>query len=257
MHHLFFYFFMTLCGTLFLAPTPSPANDESWPSTPIPRGLVTDAGLWTVTWGMENFWHQPAGVRNFPTTSLDMGVRSRLHGELVEKTYSERERAWRQFSDFSIAGLVTGSLATPMLMQKRSIQPLIKVSRAFALNNFACSLLKNAVHRARPKPALIPEVAQNGDNAKSFPSSHASNALVAATSMVLMTPESSAVFHATIYALGASIAIGRVMADRHFFTDIVVGGAIGAGITHWVFSRSDSDQEIAFTGNAIVVQTRF
>jgi membrane-associated phospholipid phosphatase len=68
--------------------------------------------------------------------------------------------------------------------------------------------------------------------------------MVAATSIVLLTPDQPAVFHAAIYGLGASIGLARIMADRHFLTDVLVGGAIGYGITRAVFADQKSQTSV-------------
>jgi membrane-associated phospholipid phosphatase len=72
-----------------------------------------------------------------------------------------------------------------------------------------------------------------------------------------LTPDAPIALHAFVYAFGASIGMGRIMADRHFFTDVVAGSAIGVGITRWVFANSDDNHAIFFRGNSIALQIRF
>ena len=246
---------LLICETFPASQVRAEDRSASFGATEV--GFATDAGLWLGTYAMESLWHQPNGVRNFPSESLDLDVRRSTHGGHVNNDYNSREMAWRRYSDTGIAGLVAGAIATPLGQGSHTIASLAKVSRAFAVNNFACTLIKNAVHRSRPKPTLSMSVDQGDDNAKSFPSSHASNAMVAATSIAFLTPDAPIALHAFVYAFGASIGMGRIMADRHFFTDVVAGSAIGVGITRWVFANSDDNHAIFFRGNSIALQIRF
>jgi hypothetical protein len=203
--------------------------------------LTTDAGLWISTWAIEELWHQPDGHKRFPGGSFDRKVRSVLHGAQVDEFYNKRENAWRKFSDAGVGGMVVGSFSLALGTDGLKSPELSAVSRAFAANNFLTVLMKNAVHRSRPKASFKDSVRQDGDNAKSFPSGHASNALAAASCIVLMTPARGPWFHAVIYGIGASIGFARIMADRHFFTDVLVGGALGFGVTHLAFNGSESN----------------
>lgn len=203
--------------------------------------LAVDASLWLATYAMETYWVQPEGVREFPTSGFDNAAREVIHGAHVDELYNSRETSWRNYSDLGITGIVVGTIGTSFTTRHATLNNLILVNRAFAVNNFATTFLKNAVHRSRPKAALNSAVPQDGDNAKSFPSGHSSNAMVAATSIVLMTPDKPAIFHAAIYGLGASIGIARIMADRHFLTDVLLGAALGIGVTHAVFKDQKVD----------------
>lgn len=227
---------------LILSPSTGWSMDQSSSGSFSTKPFAVDAGLWIATYAMETYWTQPEGLRTFPTTSFDEFARNRLHGAELEEEYTPRERAWRKYSDLGIAGLVVGSLATPLVSDDSRWSKLSKVSRAFAINNFATIFLKNAVHRSRPKPSRLESVPQDGDNAKSFPSGHASNAMVAATSIVLLTPDKPVAFHAAVYGLAGSIAVARVLADRHHLTDILVGAALGYGVTRLTFQSENAEQ---------------
>ena len=233
-----------LLPLLLLWPTAVCAFDEPKPQGSHGSSLAVDAGLWIATYAMETYWIQPEGINNFPTSSIDKYAREKTHGPQVDAEYTSREMAWRNYSDAGITGMVAGAIASPFATKGPQLEKLSLVSRSFAVNNFATTFLKNAVHRSRPKPSLNPTVEQDGDNAKSFPSGHSSNAMVAATSIVLMTPDKPAAFHAVVYGLGASIGLARIMADRHFLTDVLVGGALGYGITRSVFTNQKQDTNV-------------
>ncbi len=94
-------------------------------------------------------------------------------------------------------------------------------------------LLSKFVNRERPfeelkqKPLIAPFV-----RTASFPSAHATFAF----SMVAM----SSVFFPSMFPfmLGAAlvVALGRVAAGLHFFSDIIVGALVGFGFTPWAMA---------------------
>jgi membrane-associated phospholipid phosphatase len=169
--------------------------------------------------------------------NVDQRFRSWVHTSPDTIETNATEARWRKYSDLGVFGLIVGAVGTPLFevggVPRRQI---LAVSRAFALNNLTTSAIKSAVHRSRPKPARYPEHSQNGDDAKSFPSGHASNAMVAATSLSALNPDWPMAAHFAVYVGGASIGFARITADRHNFTDVLVGGAIGYGITRWTMT---------------------
>jgi PAP2 superfamily len=196
------------------------------------RSLAVDAGLWAATSVVERFWYVPEGQNGFFSSGLDDGFRSSVHDSKNTPYYNATERRWRKFSDISIAGLVGVAVADPLIGASGTQSGFLIVSRSFALNNFVSTGLKYAVHRSRPKPSRYPELPQKNDAAFSFPSSHSSNAFVAASSWVLLNPETPLAHKFLAYGLASSVGLARVMADRHNLTDVVAGAVIGYSVTY-------------------------
>lgn len=206
------------------------------------RSLGLDAALWLAVYGMEELWIQPEGQRHFATSGFDEYAREKLHGNYATRDYNLREMVWRNYSDYGISTMVVGAIAAPFADSSSSSTDLLAVSRVFAANNFATTILKNAFHRSRPKPTRFDDVSQSGDDAKSFPSGHASNAFAAATTIVTLVPSMPIAGQIATYGFAGSIAIARLMADRHFATDILVGALLGHAIARSTLSISDDQR---------------
>jgi undecaprenyl-diphosphatase len=66
----------------------------------------------------------------------------------------------------------------------------------------------------------------------SFPSGHSTIAFAVAVSIGSFYPETRPL----LVALAANVAISRVIVGMHFFSDVVVGSAMGAGIGYAAFA---------------------
>jgi PAP2 superfamily len=201
------------------------------------RSLSIDAAIWVSTYSMERVWYQPTGQRNFISDVPDRKFRDSVHTSEDTVNYNATEEKWRKASDVGVFGLIgTSALHSVFGTSPRPGQWLV-VNRAFALNNLFGTTLKLAVHRSRPKASRYEAHSQKGDDAKSFPSGHSSNAFVAATSLALMAPESPLALRVGVYAVATSVGLARIMADKHNLTDVVVGAVMGVGMTHLVFAN--------------------
>ncbi|MEY2403888.1 MAG: hypothetical protein QOD38_1439 [Acidimicrobiaceae bacterium] len=109
----------------------------------------------------------------------------------------------------------------------------------------AASILANGpakwiARRARPGGVLLKDLPRVGGrpNTSSFPSSHAASATAFAVAASGAFPLAAPV----LGSLAATVAVSRVMAVRHFPTDVVAGAALGAGVgvaVHVVGSRGN------------------
>jgi membrane-associated phospholipid phosphatase len=105
------------------------------------------------------------------------------------------------------------------------------VSQAVIVNQVYTQLFKFTVRRERPDLS----------NNQSFPSGHASNAFAAATVITRHYPK------LTIpgYAVATYIAVSRMAANRHHFSDIVAGAGFGFGVGRAVVRRNSRPLEEA------------
>ncbi|HZH41898.1 MAG TPA: phosphatase PAP2 family protein [Gemmatimonadales bacterium] len=97
--------------------------------------------------------------------------------------------------------------------------------------------LKVTVHRSRPAlyTSAAPEAANIRDNRESFPSGHAELAFAAATAYTVIAHRRR-LPHATrnaviLYAAAAIVGTLRVVAARHFPTDVIAGAALGSAVS--------------------------
>ena len=87
----------------------------------------------------------------------------------------------------------------------------------------------------RPRPVQFDDCTiffGPGYDYHSFPSGHASFAFLMATIVAAYYPR----WRWVAYALATVVAFGRVMLDRHFLSDVMVGGLVGY-LAAWVFLR--------------------
>jgi membrane-associated phospholipid phosphatase len=103
------------------------------------------------------------------------------------------------------------------------------VSQAVIVNQVYTQLFKFTVRRERPDES----------NRQSFPSGHASNAFAAATVITRHYPKLTV----PGYAVATFIAVSRMAANRHHFSDIVAGAGFGFGVGRAVVRRNSRPLE--------------
>src|SRR5262249_37190459 len=85
--------------------------------------------------------------------------------------------------------------------------------------NLAVEVTKYAVNRVRP----------DGDPRRrnsSFPSGHAANAMALAWMLSRRWPRA----RWALWGFAALVSFSRIWLDRHFLSDVVVGGLLGVGV---------------------------
>ncbi|MEO1230320.1 MAG: phosphatase PAP2 family protein [Myxococcota bacterium] len=125
----------------------------------------------------------------------------------------------------------------------------VVVLQTYAATYFATNVLKVVAHRLRPfnyDPDQV-ERRRDGDSRLSFPSGHTSMAFAGAASLSSMLDQR---YPAEPWAIGVSVAgfalasavgINRVLAGRHFPSDVLAGAALGTtlGLLIPLLHRSD------------------
>jgi membrane-associated phospholipid phosphatase len=103
------------------------------------------------------------------------------------------------------------------------------MSQAIIVNQVWTQALKVVVRRERP----------DGSNNVSFPSGHASNAFTAATVLSRHYPRLAV----PSYGLATYIAVSRMAANKHHFSDIVAGAGFGYGVGRLVTRRNSREPD--------------
>jgi hypothetical protein len=98
------------------------------------------------------------------------------------------------------------------------------LSQAIILTQVYTTALKVVVQRERPDES----------NNRSFPSGHASNAFAIASVTARHYPKLAV----PAYAFGAFVAVSRMAAEKHHFSDIVAGSGLGLSIGRVVVRRN-------------------
>jgi membrane-associated phospholipid phosphatase len=224
--------------------------------------IALEMGFWGATAAMEKYDKPSEGRSDFPTQVFDESARDIVHGAGATLRYSKRERSASTVSDVTIAGLLfsTGTAG----LGSGEVQwagRTMTMAHGLAINNFASTLAKHGFRRIRPKAAHAEGGPQpEGDDIKSFPSAHASNAFTAATAFYLLYPESSPWLKGGFFTAAAVVAYARMVADRHYLTDVLVGGGVGAlsAIASFrLFESSDSAWSLNSDGASLSAQYCF
>lgn len=130
----------------------------------------------------------------------------------IERTHFQK--AVGLSTDITVIALPVATLAGVLIAQ--DWEGLKQASLTAATSVGTMLLLKYTVHEMRPDMT----------NNHSFPSGHST---VAFASAAFLQRRYGWKFGAPAYALAAYTAVGRVLAKRHHWWDVVVGAAIGAG----------------------------
>jgi membrane-associated phospholipid phosphatase len=139
-------------------------------------------------------------------------------------------RRWASIGRVMGGGIAVGGLTVGLFSAGRIAHPdrvraaTYDLSQAVIVNFSYTYLLKLAVHRQRPDES----------SRQSFPSGHASNAFAAAT-VISRHYKKLAV---PSYTLASYIALSRLAASKHHFSDVVAGAGIGFGVGRVVVRRN-------------------
>jgi membrane-associated phospholipid phosphatase len=134
----------------------------------------------------------------------------------------------------AVAGLTIGAFsAGRMVSGDRFRAATYDLSQATIVNQTWTQALKFAIRRERP----------DGSNRVSFPSGHASNAFTAATVIVRHYPRLAV----PGFGVASYIAVSRMAANKHHFSDIVAGAGFGYGVGRLVTRRNSRDPDAPAT----------
>jgi undecaprenyl-diphosphatase len=98
---------------------------------------------------------------------------------------------------------------------------------ALAIASVAAALLKDLVDRGRPAVSDPPiDALVATPSSASFPSSHAAMAFATAVAVGVFCPR----LRRPLLALAGVVALSRVYLGVHFWLDVAVGAALGAGV---------------------------
>lgn len=131
----------------------------------------------------------------------------------------------RMGGGLAVAGLTIGFFSAAHISHgERFEASTYDVSQAVIVNQVWTQALKFSVRRGRP----------DGSDRLSFPSGHASNAFAAATVIGRHYPKLAV----PGYAVATYIAVSRLAANKHHFSDTVAGAGFGYGVGRLVVRRN-------------------
>ena len=125
----------------------------------------------------------------------------------------------------AVVGLTIGFFSAAQISQgERFYASTYDVSQAIIVNQVWTQAMKVTVRRTRPDKS----------NRVSFPSGHSSNAFAAATVIGRHYPK----LIVPGYGVATYIAVSRMAANKHHFSDIVAGAGFGYGVGRLVVRRN-------------------
>lgn len=129
--------------------------------------------------------------------------------------------------ELSCHGIVwlAGWLSFIWLFNNKDLYQLqVNIFIALILDIIVIATIKAFVRRRRPVP--MNKLLEIGPDKFSFPSGHASRAMMIAFILIYVSPVSM-FFYPPLIAWVSSVSLSRVLAERHYILDVVCGLAIG------------------------------
>jgi membrane-associated phospholipid phosphatase len=156
--------------------------------------------------------------------SVDLRVR-----DLVQPARTPAlEGVMRGASNLGKPGVVLGGLLAVAVFAPGGVAVARAALFALAGTNLVVEGLKRGVERARPD-------GERDRKNSSFPSSHAANAFALAFVFARRWRRAAAWF----WIAAAIVAFSRVYLNRHYFSDVLAGAAIGTVMAWWMPSLMD------------------
>jgi len=126
----------------------------------------------------------------------------------------------------AVVGLTVGVFSAGRIAQGDTFRSAsYDLSQAVLVNGVYTTLLKLAVRRERPDQS----------DHRSFPSGHASNAFAMAAAFVKHYKKLAI----PLYGFASYVAVSRMAANKHYFSDVVAGSGLGLVIGSSVVRRND------------------
>ena len=227
--------------TVSPAPTPSPTPNASANASLERRFLKNIAkdqsAIWTSPLHLHSKdagWLIPSGAVSAALIATDARTAGALDNNSARLNFS------RNLSRFGSGYAVGGTAAAFYLIGKttknrRAAETGILAAEALIDATIVTQTLKFATQRPRP-------LAKDGrgrffTGGNSFPSGHSSSIWSLAAVIDGEYGKKRPLVRYGVYGLAAAVSVSRFTGRNHFLSDILVGGAIGWGIGHFVYLK--------------------
>lgn len=157
---------------------------------------------------------------------------------------------------FTITGVMTSDNATA----SRLFDDTVPILEAVTVSQVVNQIVKFSTARARPFVHFGPPMPHDIDDNLSFFSGHSNLTFALATSAGIVAHERHSWTEPYVWTFGMTLAATtaylRVAADRHYFTDVLTGSAVGvlAGIAA---TRIYGTFDVMPTGNGVAIAGSF
>lgn len=122
------------------------------------------------------------------------------------------KKGWSDASDVGAYSLIAVSIGLPLA--KGDKEGALQAAGAFAITSAVTEGMKQAFPKTRP----------DGSDRKSFPSGHTSRSFAAAATLYKRQGPEIGI---PAFIVASFVGGARMKADKHFFSDVAIGAAIG------------------------------
>ena len=176
-------------------------------------------------------YHQPNTKPKFTSPNhFDSFIREKIHWGNSKNEFAS------EISDILLYGVFVGGIPLSTLYLKNHELLLINLE-ILSINGLITNIVKHTFKRQRPYSFYSKK--NDEDSYKSFFSGHTSTAFAIGTSTAKMFTKYSSIDKRTIWisALGLASATGylRMAADKHYFSDVLTGAAVGSLVGSTMF----------------------
>ncbi len=145
----------------------------------------------------------------------------------VQKNFPNFHTKLDNYMQFAPIVLVYGLDALGIKAQHDLINRTLILAKAEILGNGITQILKYTVKEQRP----------TGTATESFPSGHTTQAFISATFMHHEYGKKSVWYSILAYSMATCTGAMRMMNDRHWFSDVLAGAAVGIFSTEMVYLK--------------------
>jgi membrane-associated phospholipid phosphatase len=139
------------------------------------------------------------------------------------------QKGWATASDIGAYSLIAASVGIPLVRDDK--QGALQAVGSFAATSLVTEGLKQAFPKLRP----------DGSDRKSFPSGHTSRSFAAAATIFNREGKSLGI---PAFVVASFVGVARVKGDKHFWSDVLVGAAIGTA-SGFIITRERPDEKSA------------
>jgi membrane-associated phospholipid phosphatase len=141
------------------------------------------------------------------------------------------DKDWQTVSDVGAYSLMAFSIGLPVV--KKDKHGVFQASGALIATSVVTEGLKEAFPKTRP----------DGSDRKSFPSGHTSRSFSSAATIFNRYGPSYGV---PAFAVASLVGVARVQGNKHFWTDVIAGAALGTATGLLITHKQVTDPKTAF-----------
>ncbi len=221
-----------------VSPTPNASPTPSLERRFLSNIIKDQYAIWTSPLHLKSKdirWLAPLGVTTAALIATD-----RRTAAALDDNDETRLRISRNVSRFGSGYAVGGTAAAFYLIGKTTKNKRVKETGILAAETWintqiVTQTLKFATQR--PRPLVYGGNGKFFTGGNSFPSGHSSSIWSLAAVVDGEYGRKRPIVRIGIYSLATVVSLSRYTGQKHFLSDVLVGGAIGWGIGHFVFSK--------------------